>query len=113
MDILNSFGDWLQLFVTIASVFFGVKFYTALTNGWGIFAVPFALVMFWKNVYDYDIVLGCIIGASIILLMGIRTLKAVINHLSADTSLSQIVTGEVITSAGILIVMFTKIALYW
>ena len=67
MDILDSFGDFVQLIITIIVAVVGIKVLISTTGSnslVSIIGVPFFAVWIF---FDYDIYLGMIIGSLIIL----------------------------------------------
>jgi hypothetical protein len=67
MDILDSFGDFVQLIITIIVAVVGIKVLISTTGSnslVSIIGVPFVAVWIF---FDYDIYLGMIIGSLIIL----------------------------------------------
>lgn len=68
MDILDTFGDWLQLF-GFAFLYYSIANLAA--GAWGhskfmqVVVVIVINYILWISVFDYDIVLGYILGAAI------------------------------------------------
>ena len=113
MDILDTGGDWVQLFGFAIATFFltgmitqTIAHITHAIFAWGVLA--FSL---WISVYDYDIVLGYLLGSFISLIviaMGININKKYGEY-------DQLRQGRFVgvSQSIILIVMITKIVLFW
>ena len=68
MDILDSFGDLVQLIITVLAVVIGIKILVATSGfkSYAIFGLPIVAVWIF---FDYDIYLGMIIGSIILLFL--------------------------------------------
>ncbi len=106
MDILDTFGDWIQMIVAIVGFFIGAGFLSGLIKN---IILPIILgVIMWSAVYDYDLVIGFLIGG------GLSSLAALLalgknNGPRLDLAFSvQFWTG--LTTAAI---MIAKMVLFW
>ena len=111
MDILDTFGDWVQLAVTIAVVFFLLQYYLLIAGaivGHGISTAALGYLL-WISVYDYDIVLGLLIGGAVHVMMGISFIRSS----SDDDFIQEEVMPRFMAGLMITIIMITKIVLFW
>ena len=106
MDILDTGGDWLQLILAIVASLTVLPVYTgAIRNilGVGIGRIILGAGM-WHFVYDYDIILGFLIGCVLELLLS----------MVAKTSHFSKLAGELRVNSLIVIgIMIIKIVLFW
>ena len=111
MDILDTFGDWVQLTVTIAVVFFLLQYYLLIARAivsHGISTTVLGILL-WVSVYDYDIALGLLIGGIIHVMMGLSFIRSY----SDDDFIQEEVMPRFMAGLMITIIMITKIVLFW
>ena len=119
LDLLDTFGDWIQLiFATIAFII-GHTFLSSIAGGLsstnkGLYTIApwvylFVIVkVMWITVYDYDLVVAYLLGGILSAVFGVagspmdRTLPAV--HATGNI---------VITGLAVSITMIVKIILFW
>ena len=113
MDILDTIGDWFQLFGIAIATFFLIGWITQtitwITNR--LFTYTVIGCSLWILVYDYDIILGFILGSTITSIVMIAGL--IINKKYGEYE--QFNLGIMVLPSHIIIlgVMITKIILFW
>lgn len=107
MDILDTFGDWVQLFGFGIGLLVVSYVYSVFTNGFGLFGVPIAGYFIWTSVYDYDVVLGLLIGGVI----GAIGYFQLAMNTEDESSLPSMGAG--ILCAVTAVIMMTKIIMFW
>lgn len=75
IDILDTPWDWVQLFL-MAGIVFGLVLFVSLKitdtkSGNGIIALGVYGLIFWPTVYDYDLILGGLVGCIALIVYGV------------------------------------------
>ena len=121
MDILDTFGDWMQL------VGFAILCYAIINFVFGAFQTSSNIILFgflviityilWVNVYDYDIVLGYILGAVLTLLNSVGHINKINTYGTwkgfSEYSGKKGFVWAVYSSISVIGVMVAKIVLFW
>lgn len=94
IDILDTPGDWMQLFLMAAFVFGLVLFVSyRITNpksGNSIIALGVYGLIFWPTVYDYDLVLGGLVGCIALIMFGVIQIRRFPDEKSYENPYSEI-----------------------
>ncbi len=127
MDILDSFGDWLQLFGAIAFCWVGVTFISGIARA----AIPLPLTfvcfyLYWIGVYDYDIILGLLAGGIFFFFYQMKdwaefnshdSKRYPNNYIGKHSAMHDQLAGNRLWYAfhnlGIAVIMIIKITLFW
>ena len=116
MDILDTFGDWVQLFGYAALYIFilnpmimglahRIREEVGLPMFISVFGVNFLL---WISVYDYDIVIAYLIGGLASIVISFRD-----TVYREGTHYQDLHFGRVLLAIGTVIVMVLKMVLFW
>ena len=115
MDILDTFGDWVQLFVffwvyaigigMLMGIAHGLRRSTGIPMTLSIIGINYIL---WISVYDYDIVIAYILAAIYSIVFGLKDEAERRGTMLEDLHFSRALCGLVT-----LVVMITKIVKYW
>ena len=112
MDILDTFGDWVQLFLCIGGTWFLLpalhQFYTRLLGLPNLILISLIIWVAWKSVYDYDLVIGYLIGGILAAIQGSYNARV-----GGDRAFEAAGTSAVITGVLLTITMIIKIVLFW
>ena len=94
IDIVDTPGDWVQLFLMAAFVFGLVLFVsyriTTPKSGNGIIALGVYGLIFWPTVYDYDLVLGGLVGCIALIIFGVIQTRRFPDEKSYENPYSEI-----------------------
>lgn len=112
IDLLDTFGDWLQLGGCIFAMWLAPAMICGMLQGIGIptlVGTVAAGAYVWLNVYDYDIILGLLLGSVLSIWLGGSNLRYYRDRY--DERGEHRVMGEQIMSAVIGVIMIAKIIL--
>ena len=107
MDILDTGGDWLQLFAAIAGFFMVNGFFSGFFKN--IIWTVIAAIILWSTVYDYDLVIGYLIGGGLSAGFAANEMnKRRMHPVEAGMWTTQAFTG-----VAAMIIMITKMVVFW
>lgn len=112
IDLLDTFGDWLELAGCIFAMWLVPGMICGILQGIGIPSLvgTFAVGAFvWLNVYDYDIILGLLLGSVLSIWLGGSHLKYYRDRF--DERGEHRVMGTQVMSAVIGVIMIVKVVL--
>lgn len=126
MDILDTFGDWVQLLLCIGFMLTINQAVIAFTRA--IFPMNYIYTfglyyLLWSQVYDYDIVIGFLVGGILSLIMNAalwgrlnkdrRWLPEEQKPWNNDWRLSGHLLAGVMVAIIIIGIMITKMVMFW
>lgn len=115
MDILDTSGDWLELFfgiiffIILTVVVSGVQSRNSIPPLAGAAVISFLL---WTQVYDYDWIIGYLIGSVIVVLYSGKIITQN-NHKSNTLITEEPFMGPMLIGLSVGLVMIIKILFYF
>ena len=114
MDILDTFGDWIELIISACLLFslvvissgMLVKNKTSLSIG-----VILTSFILWTQVYDYDLVLGHLLGSVLLVIYSGNKVRGYNNQ--GDTAQEYRYMGALLMGAAFGSVMFVKVVFFF
>lgn len=120
MDLLDTFGDWMELFGAILLLWpiaIAGAIFTRLTGLPGLIATAIIAYIFWVMVYDYDLVLGYLIGGCLWPVVEVQPFVGFargVDYQGQGRMQEATITGvRVIIYLCVAVVMITKMVLFW
>ena len=112
MDILDTPGDWVELIVSAAFVFglVIVLHNTILKDSQAqLIGVGVLGAIFWYNVFDYDLILGYLVGSILLIIYGVVQ----INRFKEDKEIEKKYSAMMLFAFLLRLVWITKIICYF
>jgi len=114
MDILDTTGDWIELFLSAGFLFSLVIISSGLlmkNKAPQLIGVIIISLILWTQVYDYDLVLGYLIGSILLLLYSGKQANKYSNI--DDSSQANRYMGALLMGGAVGLLMFVKIIFFF
>tara|TARA_Y100001978_G_C23275409_1_gene237811 strand:- start:62 stop:427 length:366 start_codon:yes stop_codon:yes gene_type:complete len=120
MDILDTTGDWIELILSAFILFyftikiFGLLIGILMKRETPQLQVVFALIIssiLWTQVYDYDLILGYLIGSVALVVYSFKKVRFYLDHNNSIQENKYI--GTLLTGCIVFIVMVLKIVFFF